>query len=133
MDLTQPEREGKPVSAADALSEALAQQEYAYLTTAGRVTGKPHEIEIWFAARGRTIYMLAGGGHRSDWVKNIARNPSVQVRIGEQTLAGTAEIIEDGGARLDARRLIAAKYQGWCEGARLSDWARRALLVAIKV
>ena len=28
---------------------ALAGETYCYLTTTGRVTGKPHTIEIWFA------------------------------------------------------------------------------------
>jgi hypothetical protein len=27
----------------------LADEEFCYLTTTGRVTGRPHEIEIWFA------------------------------------------------------------------------------------
>ncbi len=40
---------------------ALAGEQYCYLTTTGRVTGRPHTIEIWFALDGGTLYMLAGG------------------------------------------------------------------------
>ncbi len=32
---------------------------------------KPHEIEIWFADDDDTLYMLSGGGDRSDWVRNL--------------------------------------------------------------
>jgi hypothetical protein len=34
--------------------------EYCYLTTTGRRTGRPHRIEIWFGQRDRTFYLLAG-------------------------------------------------------------------------
>src|SRR5688500_2310587 len=46
----------------------LADEPFCYVTTTGRVTGQPHTIEIWFAVRNRTLYLLAGGGHRADWV-----------------------------------------------------------------
>ena len=61
----------------------LAEEDFCYLTTTGRVTGRPHEIEIWFALipERRTLYMLSGGGDRSDWVKNLSRDPDVEVRI----------------------------------------------------
>jgi nitroimidazol reductase NimA-like FMN-containing flavoprotein (pyridoxamine 5'-phosphate oxidase superfamily) len=48
---------------------SLASEDYCYLTTTGRVTGHPHEIEIWFGMDGDTIYLLSGGGEKSDWVK----------------------------------------------------------------
>ncbi len=47
---------------------ALAHLEFGYLTTVGRVTGRLHTIEIWFALHDRTVYMLAGD-HASDWVR----------------------------------------------------------------
>ena len=60
--------------------ESLAGQDFCYLSTTGRVTGRPHVIEIWFALNGSTLYMLAGAGTRADWVKNALRNPEVRVR-----------------------------------------------------
>ena len=71
---------------------ALAGEDFCYLTTTGRVTGRPHEIEIWFALvpERRALYMLSGGGDRSDWVKNLRRNPKVTVRIADGCFAGLA-------------------------------------------
>ncbi len=43
-----------------------AGEPYAYLTTIGRRTGRPHRIEIWFAAQEGRMYLLAGGRERSD-------------------------------------------------------------------
>src|SRR5215208_1099137 len=68
---------------------ALVSEDFCYLTTTGRLTGRPHEIEIWFALvpERRALYMLSGGGDRSDWVKNLRRYPDVEVRIGGSVLA----------------------------------------------
>ena len=43
---------------------ALAAEDYCYLTTTGRVSGEPREIEIWFALEGGSLYMLSGGRDR---------------------------------------------------------------------
>lgn len=36
-------------------------EQYAYLGTTGRVTGAEHEIEIWFASDGTTVWLISGG------------------------------------------------------------------------
>jgi deazaflavin-dependent oxidoreductase (nitroreductase family) len=58
-------------------------EEYCYLTTVGRRTGRPHTIELWFAARGDTLYLISGGGDRSDWVRNLQADGAAIVRVGE--------------------------------------------------
>lgn len=109
----------------------LAKEEYCYLTTRGRKTGKPHEIEIWFGVVGDTLYLLSGGRGESDWVKNLRANPEVTVRIGKYIFAATARIVQDIGEESTIRPLMAAKYQEWTEGRELSEWARDALVVGI--
>jgi deazaflavin-dependent oxidoreductase (nitroreductase family) len=110
--------------------DALAGQDYCYLTTTGRASGRPHEIEIWFALRGRTLYLLSGRGGRSDWVKNLQRAPDVRVRIGRRRFAGRARVV--GAKREDAlaRRLLYEKYTPGYSGD-LTSWRERALPVAI--
>ena len=111
----------------------LAKEEYCYLTTKGRKTGKPHEIEIWFVVLNNTIYLLSGGGDRSDWVKNLRANPEVSVRIRKYIFAATARIVSDVKEETTVRPLMAAKYEQWKEGQELSDWARNALVVGIDI
>ena len=53
--------------------------DYCYLTTTGRRSGRPHRIEIWYARSGETLYLLAGGGRPSDWVRNRLADPAVSV------------------------------------------------------
>jgi len=122
------------VSAAPpAVPADLAREPVCYLETTGRVSGRPHEIEIWFVAEGSTIYMLSGGGYGADWVKNLQTTPRVRVRIGDRTFAGSARVLAGESDELHARQLVAAKYYGWREGALPNDWAREALPVAIRL
>src|SRR5262245_25521400 len=113
------------------LLSTLKDEDYCYLTTIGRVTGKPHEIEIWFGVDGGSLYLLSGGGHQSDWVKNLLKNPSVTVRIRRHTFNGTARIVSNKEEDTKARYMLAEKYQEWEEGRTLSQWARTSLPVAI--
>jgi deazaflavin-dependent oxidoreductase (nitroreductase family) len=110
---------------------ARADEPYCYLTTRGRVTGRPHEIEIWFGVVGASAYLLSGGRERADWVRNIVRDPHVSIRIAGDTREATARLVEPGEEDRAARHALASKYQGWREGVPLSDWARTALPVAI--
>jgi deazaflavin-dependent oxidoreductase (nitroreductase family) len=111
-------------------SSSLAAEQFCYLTTRGRVTGRPHRIEIWFALAGRTLYMLSGGGDRSDWVKNLRKTPAVTVEIGPETVAGQARVVEDETEGELARSLLVDKYQP-TYGGDLSRWRASALPVAV--
>src|SRR5215203_1251071 len=97
----------------------LAGQDYCYLRTTGRVTGRPHEIEIWFGVYDSRLYLISGGGERSDWVKNLRRDSNVYVRVGDDKREATARVLKDRGSH-PARRVLAAKYQSWREGQSLS-------------
>lgn len=101
-----------------------------HLTTTGRVTGRPRTIEIWFALQVRTVYLLSGGRTRSDWVKNLLRDPKVECQIGGLTMAGRARLLTPGAEDELARRLLLEKYQPHY-GGNLSGWARRSTAVAI--
>lgn len=110
---------------------ALTSEEYCYLTTRGRRTGKPRTIEIWFGLEHDTLYMLSGGRDRSNWVRNLQRDPAVTVRIAATVYAGRARVVAaDTEEDALARRLLLAKYaQG--ESGDLSTWGRTALAVAV--
>lgn len=115
----------------DSLVSNLKDQDYCYLTTTGRVSGRPHEIEIWFGIQNNTLYLLSGS-ENSDWVKNLRRDPAVTVRIEKHTFTGMARVVEDAEEDRTARYLVAEKYQE-LEGKSLSHWARTALPVAIDI
>ena len=107
----------------------MPEASFCYLTTVGRVSGRPHEIEIWFAVEDDVLYMLSGAGDRSDWVKNLRRDPAVTVRIADETFKGNARVVDNPREDGLARRLLVEKYERSPGG--LSDWRRRALPVAV--
>jgi len=109
----------------------LAKEEYCYLTTTGRVSGRPHEIEIWFGLQNRTLYLLSGGGDKADWVKNLRVTPTVTVRIANHTFTGQARFVSDEQEEMLARNMLADKYKEREADGSLSEWARTALSVAI--
>jgi deazaflavin-dependent oxidoreductase (nitroreductase family) len=116
------------------LPDELARRNVLYLTTTGRVSGNPHEIEIWFAAHGDTVYILSGGRDRSDWVKNIANNPAVRIRFDNQVFAGSGRIVApDEPDDLLARQALVTKYYGWREGQPINTWGRESLPIAIRL
>jgi deazaflavin-dependent oxidoreductase (nitroreductase family) len=113
-----------------AQSGPVATEPFAYLTTIGRVSGRPHTVEIWFAVRGGSAYLLSGGGDRADWVRNVSRQPRVTLRVGTVEWVGDARIVTDPDEDRLARDLVAGKYQPTYSGD-LSTWRDTALPVAI--
>ncbi len=111
-------------------TDQLADEPFCYITTSGRVTRRPHEIEIWFGMSDSTIYMLSGGGEGSDWVRNIAKTAEVAVRIGGRKFRGAGRIVRDPTEDALARRLLLEKYSPTYSGD-LTDWGRTAMPVAI--
>jgi deazaflavin-dependent oxidoreductase (nitroreductase family) len=108
----------------------LASQPFGYLTTTGRVSGRPHRIEIWFALHDDVVYLLSGGRDASDWVRNLQVMPDVVFEIGEVRRTTRARLL-DPGTDEDAlaRRLLLEKYGR--PGEDLEGWARTSLPVAI--
>ena len=74
---------------------SLADLDYCYLTTTGRRTGGPHRIEIWFALGDGVVYLLSGGGDRSDWVRNLEVSPDVVLEIGGEARTTQARVVTD--------------------------------------
>ena len=91
---------------------------FLYLTTTGRVSGQPREIEIWFTERDGRFYLIAEHRERANWVRNTEAQPEVKVRVGDRQFGATARIVRDGREpELTAavKALSDAKY-GWSDG-----------------
>ncbi len=108
-----------------ALRPEQASADFGYLTTTGRVTGREHTIEIWFAHRDGVVYLLAGDGANSDWCRNIAADDRVTFAIEGEVVGRHARPVTDPDEDALARRIVFEKYQpgyggdlvGWRNGA----------------
>ena len=95
-----------------------ADEQVLYLTTIGRTTGLPGEIEIWFVVCRERFYVLAETGEAAGWVKNIRRNPKVTLRIAERQIDAMARVLDRQADRKlwDEVAAIADRKYGWGDG-----------------
>jgi deazaflavin-dependent oxidoreductase (nitroreductase family) len=88
------------------------------LTTTGRRSGQPREIEIWFTQRDGRYYLIAEHRERAQWVRNLRATPSVRVRVGRRAFPARARVV-DAKAEPELARSVRtrseAKY-GWGSG-----------------
>ena len=91
---------------------------FLYVTTTGRRTGLPREIEIWFTERDGRFYIIAENRDRTNWVRNIRANPTVQVRLGDRQFAAQARVVEDDAEPelAQAVKALSDEKYGWSDG-----------------
>jgi deazaflavin-dependent oxidoreductase (nitroreductase family) len=84
----------------------------ALLETTGRRTGRPRRTPICDGLDGEVFWLVAQRGRRADWVRNIAANPRVRVRVrSESGSAGGPE------RRTSSTRTTRASGSGLSAGA----------------
>jgi deazaflavin-dependent oxidoreductase (nitroreductase family) len=98
--------------------EGLANEQVLHLTTIGRMTGKPREIEIWFVVYREKFYLFAENREAAGWVKNIRRSSNVSVRIGSRKMIAVARVLDYQNDRplWDEVQAIADLKYGWGDG-----------------
>jgi deazaflavin-dependent oxidoreductase (nitroreductase family) len=92
--------------------------EFLYLTTTGRKTGRPREIEIWFTERGGRYYVISEHLDEAHWVQNLRAHPGVRVRVGEDRFEARARVVDAGAERdlASAVQELSEKKYGWGDG-----------------
>jgi deazaflavin-dependent oxidoreductase (nitroreductase family) len=113
-----PASRGATPSAALPRSRKAPEPAFLYLTTTGRRTGLPREIEIWFTRRDDRVYLVAETGERARWVRNLRADPSVRWRVGSRVLTGRARVVDPvrEAALVSAVRARSEAKYGWGKG-----------------
>ncbi len=68
---------------------------FGILTTIGCRSGKLRRQSVRAIRQGNVVYVVAMMGEKAAWLKNIRANPKVTVRLGKETLQGSAWEISD--------------------------------------
>ena len=92
--------------------------EHLYLTTTGRRSGAPREIEIWFTRDADRYYLVSEHRDRAHWVQNLRADPRVHWRVADARFTGRARPLDTPADRERARAAQGrsrAKY-GWGNG-----------------
>jgi deazaflavin-dependent oxidoreductase (nitroreductase family) len=93
----------------------LEKEQYLYLTTRGRKTRVPREIEIWFTHREGRFYIIAEYA-TSNWVQNLVAHPEVQVRVAENSFKARARVIPSETDLNRAVQQLSRDKYGWGDG-----------------
>jgi len=98
--------------------EDIADAQVLYLTTIGRKTGLPRQIEIWFVTFTGRFYLFAETGEAARWVRNIRHEPKVTVRIGDCRIEAVARVLDPQTDRSLWNQVaaIAKRKYGWGDG-----------------
>jgi deazaflavin-dependent oxidoreductase (nitroreductase family) len=101
-------------------------EHFLYLTTIGRKTGLPRQIEIWFVEHQGRYYLVSEGRERANWVQNLQQAPRVHFSVGTPshteaavpTTPALGRLVAAEGDPALARQistLMDRKY-GWSDG-----------------
>lgn len=98
--------------------ESLSGEQVLYLTTTGRISGRPREIEIWFVELEGRLYILAEHFRKANWVRNVERDARVQIRLGGHKFEAAGRVLDPLGdaERWNAAQRLAREKYGWGEG-----------------
>lgn len=95
-----------------------AEPPFLHLTTVGWRSGRPHQIEIWYAALDGHYYLISELGDRAHWVRNLQHEPAVRIRLADRRVPGRARVVDPTRELALAKRVRAifeARYS-WSEG-----------------
>jgi deazaflavin-dependent oxidoreductase (nitroreductase family) len=94
-----------------------SQPNYLYLTTRGRRTGEPREIEIWFTQHDGRYYVIAEY-ETSHWVRNVRADPRVQIKVGESQTSARAWVLDQqaNGELIRTVQALSRQKYGWGDG-----------------
>ena len=71
------------------------------LTTRGRKSGLPREVLLPCVRTPSAIITISTYGMRSDWIRNLSKDPGVSVTRAGQVVGARAEIVEEVARKRD--------------------------------
>jgi deazaflavin-dependent oxidoreductase (nitroreductase family) len=98
----------------------LAAPGYALLETIGRKSGKPRRTPVGHGRIGNQFWIVAEHGMQAGYVRNIAHNPRVRVKVRDGFRArwhsGLAQVLPDDNPR-ERQRWLAGQVPGSAQNA----------------
>jgi deazaflavin-dependent oxidoreductase (nitroreductase family) len=106
-------------------------EQYIYLTTKGRKTGRSYTKELWFAYSDGKVY-LSHEGSRTDWMKNLENNPNVEFKIGSKKFRAVGKLTREGDSSREKGKIaLYEKYHGKASKEVIDDWFSLSTVVEL--
>src|SRR5262245_58854208 len=90
--------------------EALKRENEIQLFVKGRITGKESSRPVWFVLQGHQLLLLPVTGVKTQWYRNIIKNPTVRITISGESFNGLAQPIKDQHEISEVIDQFKAKY-----------------------
>ncbi len=87
------------------VERGIAPPSYAVLETTGRRSGQPRRTPVGNGLDGDTFWIVAEHGRRAAYVRNIAADPRVRVKVGGRWREGVAHLMPDDDPRERQRKI----------------------------
>ncbi|MDQ3739109.1 MAG: nitroreductase family deazaflavin-dependent oxidoreductase [Actinomycetota bacterium] len=100
-----------------------APRNYGVLTTTGRSTGKQRRRCVRIVRSEDTAYVVAIKGEHTGWLKNLRRDPDVQIRLRGGSFNGVARELTPRGEETEGREAYCEPV-GWFEYLEYAMWRR---------
>jgi deazaflavin-dependent oxidoreductase (nitroreductase family) len=113
----------------------IAPPGYALLESVGRSTGKPRRTPIGDGRVGNQFWLVAEHGREASYVRNIAVNPRVRVKLRDgltmRWYQGTAHLLPDDNPRERQRWLAKQRPSTWMNAMAVRGFGTKLLTVRI--
>ena len=113
----------------------IAPPGYALIETIGRTTGKPRRNPVGDGRVGDQFWVIAEHGMEAGYVRNIARNPRVRLKLGDGLRArwhtGTAHLLPDDDPRERQRWLRQQRPGTWRNSLAVRAFGTKLLTIRV--
>ena len=96
-------------------ADDIDREQYLYLTSRGRKSGEPREIEIWFTHHNGRFYVIAEY-ETAHWLQNVRANPEVEVRVRDRRFRALARVLSPESDLSQTIAERSRKKYGWGDG-----------------
>ncbi len=80
------------------------------ITVIGRKSGKSITLPIWFVHETGKLKLLPVRGAHTNWLRNLRKNPTIQVQAGSSRISQKARLIEDKTKVGEVAQRFSEKY-----------------------
>ena len=118
-----------PTNREDVLNK-LKKSKEVNITVTGRITGKKISTPVWFVLDGNRVILLPIKGSESSWLKNLAKDPHIELGVDDNAIPSRAKLVRDSDQVNKVLDKLRSKYRSmWSE----SYYTKRDVYVEVPV
>jgi hypothetical protein len=100
------------------------------ITVTGRITRKKLSTPVWFVLDGDRVTLLPIKGSESSWLKNLAKDPHIELGVDDIAIPSKAKLVRDSQRVNKVFDKFRSKYRSmWSE----SYYTKRDVYVEVPV